>query len=95
MLEKYNEIYDNVSDSMKKGFHSEPICAEKYLKTKKNLTKGKINKNVHGDKVPKAGSQCICLSVIFIDFVFRTSKNCYPFPTTKATFHPLSPSHVY
>ena len=24
------------------------------------------------------GSKCICLSVILIDTVFRTGKNCYP-----------------
>ena len=34
--------------------------------------------NFHGDKVPKEGSQYICLSVILIDFVFRTGKNYYP-----------------
>ena len=57
---------------------SEPVCNEKYLKTKIKSYKGNINGNVHGDKIPKQGSQCICLSVILIDSVYRTAKNYYP-----------------
>ena len=33
----------------------------------------------HSDKVPKEGSQCICLSVILIDSVFRNVKKYYPY----------------
>ena len=36
---------------------------------------GKINTNFHNNKIPKEGSQCICLTVILIEFVFRTGKN--------------------
>ena len=35
----------------------------------------KVNTN---DKIPKEGFQCICLSLILIDSVFRTGKNYYP-----------------
>ena len=28
--------------------------------------------------MPKKGSHCICLSVILIESIFRTGKNCYP-----------------
>ena len=28
--------------------------------------------------MPKEGSQCICLSVVLIDSVYRTGKNYYP-----------------
>ena len=38
----------------------------------------KINTNFHNNKIPKKGSQFICLSVILINFVFRTSKTYYP-----------------
>ena len=38
----------------------------------------KINTNFHNNKIPKECSQCICLSVVFIDSVFRTGKNYYP-----------------
>ena len=33
LLEKYNEIRDKVSNSVKKGFHSESLYNEKYLKS--------------------------------------------------------------
>lgn len=49
------------------------ITSKKYLIA--NLC---INKNFHGDKMSIEGSKCICLSVILIDTVFRTGKNCYP-----------------
>ena len=63
---------------MKKGFDSEPVYNEKYIKTKIKSYEGSINTDFHGDKVPKEGSQYICLSVILIDSVFRTGKNYYP-----------------
>ena len=43
--------------------------------SKKN---GKINTNFHNNKIPKKGSQCICLSVILIDSVYKKDKNYYP-----------------
>ena len=63
---------------MKKRFDSEPVYNEKYLKTQKKSYEGKINTNVHVNKVPKEGSQYICLSVILIHSDFRTSKIYYP-----------------
>ena len=78
LIGKYNEIWDKVSNSMKKGFDSEPAYNEKYTKTKIKSYDGKINTNFCGDKVLKEGSQYICLSKILIDSVFKTSKNYYP-----------------
>ena len=37
--------------------------------------KGEISRNFPKNKIPKEGFQCICLSVILIDSVFRTCKN--------------------
>ena len=51
---------------------------EKYPKAKIKSYNGKINTNFYNDKIPKEDSQFICLSVILIDSVFRTSKNYYP-----------------
>ena len=56
----------------KKGFDSEPEFFNKYLETKIKYYDRKINTNFHDDKVPKEGSQYICLSVILIDSLFRT-----------------------
>ena len=76
-LEKYNEIWEKVTNSLKKEFDSEPLYHQKYLKAKINSCNGKINTNFHIN-IPKEDSQYICLSVILIDSVFRTGKNFYP-----------------
>ena len=34
LFEKYNEIWEKVSNSIKKGYYSEPLYNGKYLKTK-------------------------------------------------------------
>ena len=39
---------------------------------------GKINPNCCHNEIPKEGFQCILVSVILIDSVFRLSKNYYP-----------------
>ena len=57
---------------------SEPVYAEKYLKTKRKYYKGEINTNFHNNKIPKEDSQCTCLSVILINSIFRTANNYYP-----------------
>ena len=37
-----------------------------------------INTNICNNKIPKKGSQYICLSVILLDSNFKTDKNYYP-----------------
>ena len=78
LLEKYNEIWEKFKKIIKKEFDSEPVYNEKYLKAKIKSYNGKINTNFHNNKIPKEGSQFICLSVTLIDSVFRTGKNYYP-----------------
>ena len=87
LLETFNEIWEKVCNSIKKGFDSEPVYNEKYLKTKiksfffkkkkKKPYAKQININFHSDKIPKEVSRCICLSIVLIDSVYRTGKNCY------------------
>ena len=43
LLEKYNEIWEKVKNSIKKELHSEPVYNEKYQKTKIKPYNGKIN----------------------------------------------------
>ena len=52
LIEKYNEIWEKVSTSIKKEFDSEPVENEKYLKTKLKSNNGKIDTNVHNTKIP-------------------------------------------
>ena len=67
VLENYNDIWDKVKTSIKEEFDSEAVYNEKYLKAKIKSYNGKINTNFYNNKVPEEGSQCTCLSVIFID----------------------------
>ena len=78
LLEKYNEMWGKVKNSIKKEFDSEPVYNEKHLKPKIKSYIGKLNTNFHDDKIPKEGSQFICLSVILIDSVFKTGKDYCP-----------------
>ena len=64
--------------NIKIEFDSEPVYNEKYLTTKIKPYEVKINTKFHGNKIPKAGSQCIYLSIIMIDSVFRTVKHYHP-----------------
>ena len=76
--EKNNEIWEKFYNSIKKEFESEPAYNKKYRKTEIKSYQGKIDTNFHSDKIQKQGSQCICLSVIFIDSVYRTGKKYHP-----------------
>ena len=78
LLEKYNGIWEKASKSINKEFDSEPISNEKYLETKIKSYMGKINTNLHSNKIPKENSKFTCLSVVLIDSVFTAGKNYYP-----------------
>ena len=81
LLEKYNEMWDKVSNTIKKGLDSESVYNEKYLKTGIPFYERKTNTNFHGNKVPKESSQCICLSVIlvilFLEQVKTIIRKCF------------------
>ena len=66
------------SKSLKKDFDSEPVYGEKHLKAKIKFYNGKINTKFHNNEIPREGSQFIGVSLVLIDSVFRTGKNCYP-----------------
>ena len=68
---------EEVKNSIKREFDSKLVCNEKYLKAKITSYNGKINTNLHNNKISREGSEFICLSVILIDSVFRTGKNYY------------------
>ena len=52
--EKYNEIWDKVSNTIKKGSDTKLLYNEKCLKNiKRNLMKEKFNTNVYNVKIPK------------------------------------------
>ena len=72
-----NEFGKKNKNTVKKEFDSEPVYNEKYLEVKIKPCNGKINIDFHNNKIPKEGSQFICLSAILIHSVFKTGKNYY------------------
>ena len=69
-LENYNEIWENVNNSIKKEFNNELVYNKKYLKTEIKSYEQKIN--------TKKGCQCICISETLIDSVYRKDTYYYP-----------------
>ena len=55
-LEKYNEVWKNISNFIKWEFDSKLVYNKKYLKTEIKSYDGKINKNIHNNKIPKEDS---------------------------------------
>ena len=47
------------------------------MKAKIKSYNGKINTSFHNNKLLKEGSQCICLSILLIDSVYRKNKDYY------------------
>ena len=66
-----------LENSLKKEFDSKRVYNEKYLKVKIKSYNGKINTNFYNNKIRREGPQFIGLSVILMDFVFRTGKKYY------------------
>ena len=62
---------EKVSNIIKKEIDSEPVYNEKCYN-------GKNSMNFHNNKITKEGFQCICLSVILTDSVYRKDKSYYP-----------------
>ena len=69
-LLEYNAIWENVKNSFKKEFDSEPVYNEKYLKVKIKSYNGKISTNFYDNKIPKEGSQFIFFISNFDQFCF-------------------------
>ena len=77
LLEKYNDIWEQVKNDVRKEFDSEPVYNEKYLKAKIKSYDGKMNTIVHNNKISKECSPCICLQVILIDSILNYYTQCF------------------
>ena len=63
VLRAYNAMYDKVSNLMKKGFDSELLYDDKYVKTKVESYNGKINTDFQDYDIPNEGVYCVYFSV--------------------------------
>ena len=65
---------------MNTEFDSEPVYgdADKYVKTKMEMYRDRVNANFQGKKVPKENASYKCLSLIMLDSIIRVNKKYYP-----------------
>ena len=63
VLDKYNEIWDKIKETLNKKFHSMPVYVEKYIKAKVREFNGAIKTNFLGDKIPKKTNITLALPV--------------------------------
>ena len=77
VLDKYNEIWDKIKETLSIKFHSMPVYDEKYIKAKVREFNGVIKTNFLGDEVPKENKHYTCIACITIDSVMRMEKKNY------------------
>ena len=53
VLDKYNEIWNKIKNTLNKKFHSMPVYDENYIKAKVREFNGVIKTNFLGNEVPK------------------------------------------
>ena len=77
VLDKYNETWEKIKETLNIKFHSMPIYDEKYIKAKVREFNGAIETNFLGDKIPKESMHYTCIACITIDFVMRMEQKNY------------------
>ena len=71
-LNKYNEIWDKIKETLSIKFHSMP--GYEYIKAKVRELNGVIKTNFLSDEVPKENKHYTCIACIIIDSVMRMEK---------------------
>ena len=74
LLKKCNDIWNKVSNDIKKEFDSKLISYRNFRKTQIK-SYGDETKDSHDKKMPRVGSNYIYLVVILIDFVVKKIKD--------------------
>ena len=77
VLDKYNEIWDKIKETLSIKFHSMPVYDEKYIKAKVREFNGVIKTNFLGDEIPKESMHHTCIACVTIDSVMRMEKKNY------------------
>ena len=77
VLDKYNEIWDKIKETLNITFHSIPVYDEKYIKVKVREFNGAIKTKFLGGKIPKESMHYTCIACIIIDSVMRMEKKSY------------------
>ena len=77
-LNKHNEIWNKIKETLSIKFHSLPVYDEKYIKAKVREFNGMIKTHFLSDKIPKESMHYTCIACITIDSVMRMEKKNYP-----------------
>ena len=78
VLDKYNNFWDKIKETLNIKFHSMLVYDEKQLKAKVREFNGMIKTNFLGDLIPKESMHYICVACTTIDSVMRMVKKNYP-----------------
>ena len=78
VLDKCNEIWDKIKETLSIKFHSIPVYDEQYIKAKVREFNGVSNTNFSSDDVPKENKHYTCIACITIDSVMRVENKNYP-----------------
>ena len=76
-LNKYNEIWDKIKETLSIKFHTTPVYDEKHIKAKVREFSDVIKKKFFSDEVPKENEHYTCIACITIDSVMRMEKKNY------------------
>ena len=58
-MKKYKKTWNEVNNSIEKGFDSDPVYKEVYLKVKTKSCEDKFNTSFYNAEIPKGGLHCI------------------------------------
>ena len=80
LLNKYNQIWKKVENSLNIKFDSEPVYSgnDKHIKAKIKIYHGNVNTNFQGKKIPKENASYRYLSLIMVVSIVRVKKRYYP-----------------
>ena len=77
-LDKYNEIWDKIKNTLSIKFHSMSVYDKKCIKAKAREFNGVNKTNFLSDEIPKESMHYTYIACITIDSVMRMEKNNYP-----------------
>ena len=78
VLDKYNEIWDRIKNTLNIKFQSIAVYDEQYIKAKVRAFNDEIKLNFLSDEVPKENEHYTCIACITIHCVMRMEKKNYP-----------------
>ena len=78
LLDKYNEIWYKINETLNIKFHSMPVYDEQYIKAKVREFNGAIKTNFLSCEVPKKSKHYTGVACVHIDYVMRMEKKNYP-----------------